>query len=141
MEGDEASTYWDENWEMISKQIKDRYIVNSYKECVKQEQVKARSEQVEGIIVSLRNLSGDGLDGETMQYILKQVCMEEQMSKQLGESTKHAINSIFNKIMENGCEAWEDNMEETKSVIPTEDFRGIKYNGWLQDLTELKNKL
>jgi hypothetical protein len=54
---------------------------------------------------------------------------------------KEAINSIFDKIVENGCEAWEDNLEETKSVIPIEKFRGVKYNGWFKDLTTLKNKL
>jgi hypothetical protein len=55
--------------------------------------------------------------------------------------------AILDKIKENTIDAWEDSMEETKSVVILEDFdKGpedfiYKYNGWIKDLINLKNKL
>ena len=48
-----------------------------------------RSKEVADIISKLKNLSGDGLDGETMQQILKAVGMEEQMLSQLVRTAEH----------------------------------------------------
>jgi hypothetical protein len=42
-----------------------------------------RTKEVADIIAKLNNLSGDGLDGETMQYILEAVGMQDQMLSQL----------------------------------------------------------
>lgn len=57
---------------------------------------------------------------------------------------------ILNKINRNEINAWEDNLEDTKSVIILEDFSKndsdenefnpeleFKYNGWYEDLTDL----
>lgn len=61
------------------------------------------------------------------------------------------LDGVFSKIAENNIDAWEDNLQDTKSVVILEDFskndtdfeepssdRDYKYNGWLEDLQELR---
>lgn len=48
-----------------------------------------RDLEVVDIIDKLKGLSGDGLDGETMQYILEAVNMDEQMLSQLVKSANN----------------------------------------------------
>ena len=80
-------------------------------------------------------------NGQIVEIELIESLVEQEEQGLSVAEIKQAIDSILYKIMQNGCEAWEDSLEETKTVIPVEDYRGIKYSGWLQDLTELKNKL
>lgn len=60
------------------------------------------------------------------------------------------LKNIIKKIKENGVDAWEDNLEDTVSVVVLDDFtKGIddedievtKYNGWLEDLEKLAKDL
>jgi hypothetical protein len=48
-----------------------------------------RTKEVADIVAKLKNLSGDGLDGETMQQILEAVGMEGQMLCQLVRTAEH----------------------------------------------------
>ncbi len=48
-----------------------------------------RTKEVADIVAKLKNLSGDGLDGETMQQILEAVGMEGQMLSQLVRTAEH----------------------------------------------------
>ena len=61
------------------------------------------------------------------------------------------LDAVFIKIDENNINAWEDDLQDTKSVVILEDFskndsdfeepspdREYKYNGWLEDLQEIR---
>jgi hypothetical protein len=57
---------------------------------------------------------------------------------------KEKLKAILEKIQKNQIDAWEDGLEETRSVVILEDFdRGddipfiVKYNGWLEDLEKI----
>jgi hypothetical protein len=54
-----------------------------HKDIVMMKQDDPRIKEVADIVAKLKTLSGDGLDGETMQYILEAVGMEGQMLSQL----------------------------------------------------------
>jgi len=64
------------------------------------------------------------------------------------------LDAVFSKIAENNISVWEDNLEGTKSVVMLEDFSKnlnnedhpehekeleFKYNGWLEDLQEIRS--
>lgn len=58
------------------------------------------------------------------------------------------LDSIMEKIANNSFSAWNDRMDNTHQVVAMEDFpkgvekqRCIQYNGWYDDLINLKNKL
>ena len=60
------------------------------------------------------------------------------------------LKKIIKKIKENGVDAWEDNLEDTVSVVVLDDFtKGVdddekevtEYNGWLEDLEKLAKDL
>ena len=51
------------------------------------------------------------------------------------------LQAILNKIESNTVSAWEDNLEETKEVVVTENFRGEEYNGWKEELKTVMNDL
>jgi hypothetical protein len=60
------------------------------------------------------------------------------------------LKNIIKKIKENGVDAWEDNLEDTVSVVVLDDFtKGVdddekevtEYNGWLEDLEKLAKDL
>lgn len=65
------------------------------------------------------------------------------------EEIKKALTVILSKIDSNIIDAWEDDMENTKTVVITEDFEKgmdddaelIEYNGWLEELNKLKDSL
>lgn len=65
------------------------------------------------------------------------------------ETIREKLEAIINKAYENQVDAWEDDMENTKSVIITEDFEKgldedrelIEYNGWFEDLVALVEEL
>lgn len=65
------------------------------------------------------------------------------------EEIKRALSVILDKIDSNGIDAWEDDMENTKTVVIMEDFvKGvdddtelIEYNGWLEALIKLRDEL
>lgn len=65
------------------------------------------------------------------------------------EEIKKRLAEILSKIDANTIDAWEDDLENCKTVIITEDFEKgtdedaehIEYNGWLEELTKLKNEL
>lgn len=65
------------------------------------------------------------------------------------EEIKRALSVILDKIDSNGIDAWEDDMENTKTVVIMEDFvKGvdddtelIEYNGWLEELIKLRDEL
>lgn len=60
---------------------------HKYIQMIKQDD--PRIKEVADIVAKLKTLSGDGLDGETMQYILEAVGMEGQMLSQLVRGTEH----------------------------------------------------
>lgn len=56
---------------------------DKHKDIVMMKQDDPRIKEVADIVDKLKNLSGDGLDGETMQRILEAVGMQDQMLSQL----------------------------------------------------------
>jgi len=62
---------------------------------------------------------------------------------------REKLEAIINKAYENEVDAWEDDMENTKSVIILEDFdkgmddeiESVEYNGWFNDLVALVEEL
>jgi hypothetical protein len=64
------------------------------------------------------------------------------------------LDAVFGKIAENNIDAWKDKLDDTGSVVILEDFNknieeedhkeynpdlDIKYNGWLEDLQEIRS--
>lgn len=75
-----------------------------------------RDKEVADIVAKLKNLSGDGLDGETMQQILEAVGMEGQMLSQLvrGAEDREAIE----QLLDESDEAWRERKRANRIATP-----------------------
>jgi hypothetical protein len=62
---------------------------------------------------------------------------------------KERLEAIIKKAQENQIDAWEDDLENSKQVMITEDFEKgfddeqelVEYNGWFDDLLTLVEEL
>lgn len=64
------------------------------------------------------------------------------------QQIKKQLESILNKINNNGIEAWNADLESSVEAVCLDDFKGddsgeitVKYNGWLEDLDNLIKNL
>jgi hypothetical protein len=57
------------------------------------------------------------------------------------EEIKNEIGAIISQMQECFDVMWSDNLEQSFQVIATEQTDKIDYNGWLERLFELQNRL
>lgn len=65
------------------------------------------------------------------------------------QEIKQQLSAILAKINDNGISAWDADLEESREAVALEDHYGDQesnepttvYNGWLEDLSQLIEKL
>lgn len=54
---------------------------------------------------------------------------------------KDELKRILDKISDNTITAWSDNLEQSQDAVVIGNLDDVKYNGWLEDLINLKESL
>lgn len=57
------------------------------------------------------------------------------------EEIKKVLAVILDKISDNTVTAWNDELTEAQDAVITGNLGDEEYNGWLEQLTKLKNEL